>query len=161
MWPIVADLYTPLLVLMVFWIAYQAGQLKPAVILLSVSLLLVFGFSALELKLGIWHSWGLDFSTHTAILLPFYQMLVLLVVLPTPEPDKQGMHSLILHLKAFMALMLALVAGVGYGALMMQLGYHTFADILTTVISTYPLVWISFRLMRGVSVSSQQTEEAV
>lgn len=159
MWPLIADLYTPLLALLVCLIAYQAQRLKPAIILLAVSLSLVFGFSALELKFGLWHSWGLDYSTHTAILLPFYQMLLVLALLPAP--DKTGLQSWWMHLKEFVALIIALAGGTGYGLLMMELNYHSFGDMLTTVISTYPLVWISFHLMNPVIRERHQTEEVV
>lgn len=162
MWPLIADLYTPLLALLVCRIAYLSGVLKPVLILLVVSLLLVFGFSALELRLGLWHSWGLDYSTHTAILLPFYQMLLVLALLPgnATDADKAGFKLALPHLKALLALIVALVSGIGYGLLMMKLDYHTFGDILTTVISTYPLVWISFHLMQPLLRGHQAKEVA-
>lgn len=162
MWPLIADFYTPLLALLVCRIAYLSGYLKPVLILLVVSLLLVFGFSALELRLGLWRSWGLDYSTHTAILLPFYQILFVLALLPgdATEADKTGFKLTIPHLKALLTLIVAVVSGVGYGLLMMKLDYHTFGDILTTVISTYPLVWVCFHLTRPLLRAHQAKQGA-
>ncbi|MFG1490707.1 hypothetical protein ABMA58_15765 [Oceanospirillum sp. HFRX-1_2] len=157
MWPLIADLYTPLLALLVCWVAYQRHYLKPAFVMLLVNIALVFAFSALEFKFGFWHSWGLDYSTHTAVLLPFYQMLLILPLLPVRDSSVKG--SVRLPVKAFMALIVALVSGIGYGILMMQLGYHTFADILTTLISTYPLVWICFHLLGFIFRQSPQVQE--
>lgn len=157
MWPFFADLYTPLLALLVCWVAYEAAYLKTALIRVILVIALVVGFSALERKAGLWHSWGLDYSTHTAVLLPFYQMLLILA--RRSLRNAHPLRAIVLPIKAFSWLIFALVTGLGYGVLMMQLGYHTFADILTTVISTYPLVWISFHLLGAGDAANPQTKE--
>jgi len=157
MWPLIADLYTPVLGGLVFGVAYRAKYLKAVVFMLLVSFGLIFGFSALEHYLGLWRSWGLDYSTHTAVLLPLYQSLWALALLPVA--DKPSVRPWLISLTGLMVLVVALLSGAGYGLLMMELDYHTFADILTTVVSTYPLVWISFRLM-GNLFDHDQTKEA-
>ncbi len=157
---IVADFYTPLLATGVFWMLFREGRLLAGVFFLSVSLLIVLLFSALEAYFGFWKSWGLDFSTHSAILIPFYQMLLVLVLLPKVG----GTGSLLcwrIRLRQGAALAAALITGVGYGGLMIELNYHTLADILTTVISIYPLVWICFHLLQPAVFSNSGTEKSL
>lgn len=149
MWSLVADLYTPLLAGGVLWLAYHSGVARSACMILGWCLALIFIFSALEGQLQLWRSWGLDYSTHTAILLPFYQLLLVLSLLPLRQKSRAlGWLS---SLKRGVALLVALVSGVAYGGLMHHLDYHSPADMLTTLVSTYPLVWICFCLMPPLS----------
>lgn len=148
-WAIIADFYTPLLCFGVLWTGYRLGVLTRSVIGLSLCCALIFGFSFLEGLLGLWQRWGLDYSTHTAILLPFYQMLLVFVLIPFREMSHNRLsllcHPLLYRSVLAIALVIALVSGVAYGVLMHHLGYHSLADMLTTLVSTYPLVWICFR----------------
>lgn len=159
MWPLIADLYTPLLAIGVGWMLFRKHKIRAGLVFLPLSLLMVFAFSFLESQLGLWRSWGLDFSTHTAILLPFYQMLLVLMLLPA-DPHGLKNPGWILRLKQGAALITALVTGAGYGLLMMQLNYHTLADILTTVVSIYPLVWICFHLLKPMAFAAPSAERA-
>ncbi|OOV88138.1 hypothetical protein [Oceanospirillum linum] len=155
---ILADIYTPLLAAGVFWMLYRSGFMRAGAVFLPVSLLLVFIFSALDTYFGFWKSWGLDFSTHSAILIPFYQMLLVLMFLPDGKVSEPA-FCWRARLRQGAALIAALISGVGYGMLMIELDYHTLADILTTLISIYPLVWICFHLLRPVAFANNLSEE--
>jgi hypothetical protein len=117
---IIADCYTPLLLLV------AAIYLKPFTswkLLLRFSLaycyvtLLVF----VEEYFGWWLSMQGNFSSHTAV------ALVLVIAL------------LRMQLKVGVFTLVSLLA---YGQLMAQLNYHTWFDILTTILVCLPCWWL-------------------
>lgn len=133
---IIADLYTPLFCLASLWMAYQNKQLKNSTSFLFYSTLTIFACSGIDLLFGIWSSLGLDFSTHTAITLPFLQLLIRPFSAPIPPTRLQTVVWLLLALS--------------YYLLMVSLNYHSLMDILTTLIAILPmLVWIKSRYLKA------------
>lgn len=151
---LLADLYTPLLALLTLGLVFRCAVLRAVLPALILAEVLMFLLSAVEYPLGLWQRWGLDFSTHTAVLLPLLHLYVHLLQLSWREPDRllmrwPGLSLLYLRLMLLLAAATALVSALLYAALMLQLGYHSIADMLTTAISSYPLAWIAFYLLSG------------
>lgn len=91
-------------------------------------LIVVYGIMALDTQLGIWHSIGADYSTHTAVALGL---------------------SLLWYAAsrmAFAAICLVLLAYIG---LMLYQRYHTLMDMFTTAVpisaAALALIWINRR----------------
>lgn len=138
MGPILADLVTPLLYGLLILAAIREGRVSVMVRGLLISLPLILLWSPLEQQLGLWFVMGMDYSTHTAILLPVFHLLLLFWWQASAEDSAKGRFSGSLFL-------IALVLGFGYGGLMQHLGYHTLEDMITTVLATYPVVWLLMR----------------
>jgi hypothetical protein len=117
---IIADLYTPLLLLC--WIYYwqkeliqrRKSQFKRLLLLVSV----VYALMLVDIYFGIWAYGGMDYSTHSAIAL-------LLVV------DLCFKNRLLLFVSP-----LSLCA---YFYLIWLLNYHSIADMLTTCLLILPI----------------------
>jgi len=116
---IIADLYTPLLLLI--WLYYwrkasrQVRQSQTRNILLGA--LLVYGLMLLDNALNIWPSMGIDYSTHS--------VLALLFVVALSVQQKS-------------LLWIAPLSLCVYFYLMWQLNYHSVADMLTTSLLLLP-----------------------
>lgn len=125
--PLIADLYTPALVLIVFYQIYrQATTRRLRSQQLVVGLVLVYGMMMVDSYFQLWLSLGLDYSTHTAIAL----VLVLFINHPR-QHDVLTFGSLI-----------------AYAGLMIYLHYHSLVDILSTAIVIappyrYALAWMA------------------
>jgi hypothetical protein len=120
---IIADLYTPLLIFIWLFYLYQKAATRGAEIkVLLLSLLLVYGVMFLDNYFNIWLTWGLDYSTHSAVALIF--------VINLTRRNK------ILRLVAPLSLLV-------YCCLMRKLNYHSFADTLITLLVLLPglLYW--------------------
>ncbi len=124
-WAFIADLYTPIIVIVCVICMVLSGckqGLKVGLLELSgvvVSTLFIYAVMFIDNTLGIWPAFNLDYSTHTAIALVFIGYFIVY----TPK------------LKVGMVLSL-----VGYAALMMHQKYHTLADIITTTICVMPII---------------------
>ena len=117
---ILCDLYMPLLVALSLWPLRQP-QAWPR--LRSGLLFLALGFAlmAIDRVLGIWACWGGDYSTHTAV------AAALTLHLWGVELKRRGL----------------LIAGLGlYLSLMKVLGYHTWADMFSTLAALAPGFWL-------------------
>ncbi|ABM02678.1 conserved hypothetical protein [Psychromonas ingrahamii 37] len=120
---IIADLYTPLLIFIWLFYLYQEGATRGAEIkVLLLSLLLVYTVMFLDNYFNIWATWELDYSTHSGLALIFVVNLT--------------WRNKILRLFAPLSLLV-------YCCLMLKLNYHSFADILTTLLVLLPalLYW--------------------
>ena len=115
----IADLYTPLLLLAliilmarsIIAIDWQRSRIE--FFLLFYGFIIVYGFMLTDQIFSIWPSFGLDYSTHTAIAL----MLVTLLGFFQPLVKKTSWCSLL-----------------AYVALMRYQNYHTVSDMVTTAI---------------------------
>ncbi len=123
-WDLIADSYIPLLafisLLLLLKTARYLGRQKAinAFCGLFISVILVYGIMFLDNQLGIWPSFTLDYSTHSALAL----VLVMFIAL----------HSTTLRYTAIASLLL-------YAGLMYYQQYHSVADMLTTVAVVMPL----------------------
>ena len=123
---IVADIYIPLITLMIVieltltnkLLTNNQHLLKFRLLLLTGSLASAFGLMAIDNIFQLWASLGLDYSTHSAVALG----LVLLLCLLKPTVYIYYLVSLLL-----------------YFWLMVLLRYHTALDILSTVLIILPL----------------------
>jgi hypothetical protein len=119
-WALIADIYTPLLVFMVFYYfikiskALQKQQATAIVSAIAVVYLLMF----IDAYFSIWLSLGMDYSTHTAIALVFV---------------------VVLSYRSLLHLIIASLSLVLYGLLMRYLSYHSIADVLSTVLVLLPI----------------------
>jgi hypothetical protein len=129
----IADSVNPILGVIALtwpWLHWQ-GQWRRAashVLATLLSAALAFGMSALDGAYGWWPSWGLDFSTHTA-----------LCVAATIALCFVNRSLVIVWLGAL----------ISYAALMMYQGYHTAADIGTTALVVAPPVVAILLLARS------------
>jgi hypothetical protein len=115
---IIADLYTPLLIFIWLFYLYQEAATRGAEIkVLLLSLLLVYTVMLLDNYFNIWPIWGLNYSTHSAVALVFVVNLT--------------WRNKILRLLAPLSLLV-------YCYLMWKLNYHSFADILITLLVLLP-----------------------
>lgn len=115
---IISDLYTPLLIFIWLFYLYQKAATRRAEIkVLLLSLLLVYTVMFLDNYFNIWPIWGLDYSTHSAVALIFVINL--------------SWRNKILRLFAPLSLLV-------YCCFMWKLNYHSFADILTTLLVLLP-----------------------
>ncbi len=130
----IADAYTPLLALTVFYSIFKTWQEKNKrrvinqVTSLILGMLVVYGIYFLDGSYRIWLNWDLDYSTHTAFALVF-----------------------VIHYAAFCRnyVWLQLSLFTGYLLLMVYQNYHSFADILTTGFMVGVLFFVLiFRLSR-------------
>jgi len=112
---VIADIYTPVLLLMaLFSIVQVRGRaLKLQMARLIYAILVVYLWMFIDIYTGLWRLFALDYSTHSAI------AFALAVVL--------GRNKSALF-KASIALSLLL-----YGALMYSLNYHSWLDMASTV----------------------------
>lgn len=116
-WALLADLYAPLLVVFSLirlgrvLLRDRQRAVEDGLRLLGM-LVWVYGLMGLDLALTIWGRWGADYSTHTAFALAFVLFLA----------------------RNSLAAVLWGLSLVLYAILMILLGYHTLADILSTAL---------------------------
>lgn len=127
---LLADLYTPLFFLQSLWLAYQNNQLRPFTRFVLLSCAGIYTLYALDLWLEIWPAWGMDFSTHTAIIVPSLWLI--------------AQHRRLKLIYGFLAL--------SYLYLMIELQYHTLVDIVSTLLFVTP--WVYFVARRFLSRNS-------
>ncbi len=125
----IADAYTPLLLLIALLdlvLRWRAGD-KLHGLKLVYAVTVVYGWMFTDNRFQLWHSQGLDYSTHTAAALA----LVICIA---------GHKRMAVKLVLTMSLVL-------YGGLMNLLGYHSWPDMLTTamIIGLCLLPMILFR----------------
>ena len=124
-WAFIADLYTPIIVIMcTICMVLSARKHSKRVGLLQLSGVLlstvfIYALMFIDNALGIWPSFNLDYSTHTAIALVFIGYFIVY----TPRLRTVMVFSI-----------------VTYAALMMHQKYHTLADIITTTICVMPVI---------------------
>ena len=124
-WAFIADLYTPMIVVMCVICmvllgreqGLRSGLFALSGVLLSTAFIYVVMF--LDNSVGIWFAFNLDYSTHTAIALVFIG------------------YFLVYRSKLRGVMVLSLV---GYAALMMYQKYHTLTDIITTTVCVMPVI---------------------
>ena len=124
-WAFIADLYTPMIVVMCVICmvllgreqGLRSGLFALSGVLLSTAFIYVVMF--LDNSVGIWSAFNLDYSTHTAIALVFIG------------------YFLVYRSKLRGVMVLSLV---GYAALMMYQKYHTLTDIITTTVCVMPVI---------------------
>ncbi|SKC31483.1 hypothetical protein CZ809_00961 [Photobacterium piscicola] len=124
-WAFVADIYTPMIVIICVISMVQLGReqgMRSGLFALSGVLLstaFIYAVMFFDNALGIWPAFNLDYSTHTAIALVFIGYFLVY----TPKL-RRGM----------------VLSMVGYAALMMYLKYHTLSDIITTTACVMPVI---------------------
>ncbi len=131
-WAIIADIYTPLLVMasgVIVWQERQSSsnwQLLRKMHLLPIGLTLIVSFtsSLIDRLLGIWPSFNSDFSTHTAVALVF----VVHICVYRPSWRLASIVSLFAYLQ-----------------LMNHQDYHTYLDMITTTAFLLPFFWKIWR----------------
>lgn len=135
---IAADAYIPALMLACLGLVVKPmlrGERRQAVsrlAFLGAGCALAFGLRWLDERYRFWPRAGMDYSTHTAVALVL--ALVLLVSV------RRGRWLVMLTLP-------------GYGLLMLSLGYHTVADMLSTTVAVLALYYPVIRY------ASRQTEK--
>lgn len=135
-WALIADTYTPLFFVVAVYLLLRLAKqtnhsfwrvAKP----LIYSTIYLYVWRFIDIALGIWPSFGSDYSTHTAVALVLVVQIWLLNF-------RLGIVS---------ALLL-----VSYMQVMSFLGYHTYLDMLSTtlfLLPVYLLVWRHFKVARG------------
>lgn len=122
-WEVVADVYTPVLVIVWLLVLIRAARVPefPArlhLLACAVSVACVYLCMFADQWLSLWPVFGLDYSTHTALALAFVMAL--------------AGFGRALALAGLTSLLL-------YMALMWSLDYHTWADMLSTVLMIGPV----------------------
>lgn len=95
---------------------------------LSLGLIIAYGFMFIDNALGIWDHFGLDYSTHTAVAV----ILVTYLAVHTRRIALLWIFSLL-----------------GYYVFMMYKGYHTFSDIVTTMIVVLVPLLLAMRYLNS------------
>ena len=118
---ILADLYTPILALaFLYRLTRAAPAFRPALFYSAIiNLAIAWGGMFADGFFNLWAEWSLDYSTHTAVALALVASLIL-------SAPAQGIFWII--------------SLVGYALLMVSLGYHSIADIVTTALATGALM---------------------
>ncbi|CAM3176164.1 hypothetical protein [Vibrio rarus] len=129
-WALIADLYTPVLIISsVFLLISASPQLRICCVKAQLfCIALVYGSMMMDEWLSIWPSFSADYSTHTAIALVF-------VVHITLKGPRLGQVIAVISLLAYMQLM-------------HHQGYHTYLDMISTLIYLLPMLlvtWSAFR----------------
>lgn len=131
----IADAYTPLLLLIALLdlaLRWRAGD-KLHGLKLLYAVLVVYGWMFVDNRFQLWHSLGLDYSTHTAAALALVMCIAL---------RKR------LAVKCVLSVSLVL-----YGGLMSLLSYHTWPDMIVTA-SLIALCFAPVLLLRARSGST-------
>lgn len=118
----IADLFTPVLLVMTLILSFRKQHLRQDLLFLLTSFLIITLHYQLDAYWQIWGRYGHDYSSHTAVLVP----LVILTI---------GFRKWLA-----VAMFLCLV----YFWLMTKLGYHTLVDIVSTLIFVTPQLWLVF-----------------
>ena len=112
----IADAYTPLLLLLALLdlVFRWRNNDKLHSLKLMSAVVVVYGWMLADTRFQLWHSLGLDYSTHTAAALA----LVIVIALGKRLAVKIPLATSL----------------VFYGCLMSALSYHTWADMLATAV---------------------------
>tara|TARA_R110001592_G_scaffold337870_2_gene624674 strand:- start:754 stop:1161 length:408 start_codon:yes stop_codon:yes gene_type:complete len=125
---VIADLYLPILGLFcVYYLRFQMG--KKLALSFMLAYFYVYVFAYIEFYFSWWLSMGADFSSHTAAV-----MVMVFALLSVNY--KVGVY-------AFISMLL-------YGLLMNVLHYHSWFDILTTIVVCLPC-WGLFSIVNFTS----------
>lgn len=92
------------------------------------SVVVVYAIMYTDNRVGLWPRLGLDYSTHTAFAVAIITSLAVV---------------------SFRWLFFLIPCLIGYAGLMLYLGYHTMADILTTAVVIAPITWRIHRIGRA------------
>jgi len=121
---IIADLYSPLLALCgVYYLRF--AMTKSFAIAFVAGYLYAYGFAFIELYFGWWQSMGANFSSHTVA-------VAVIVFALLSVNFKVGCY--------------AFVSMMAYGFVMTLLEYHSWFDILTTILVCLPC-WLLFSVV--------------
>ncbi|KJF98789.1 hypothetical protein [Photobacterium leiognathi] len=124
-WALIADVYTPMIALaclITILRVMMKGNVQQGLIrlgLVASSTLFIYGVIFLDNALHIWPTFGLDYSTHTAIALVFVAYFIVY-------------KSRLMHL--------IVISMFSYALIMVHQHYHTVADILTTTVFILPVL---------------------
>lgn len=131
---VIADSYTPLLALIwlgaALWPLSRRRWSSAARNLASglIAAAIVYGLMFMDLWLGLWPRWGLDYSTHSAL------AVALVVQLWWLLPRQRWLW---------------LISLFAYAGLMRYQGYHSWGDMVTTAAVVLPLLALSLSLVQG------------
>ncbi|TQV89633.1 hypothetical protein [Aliikangiella coralliicola] len=136
----VADSYSPILLVIAISVIVHVfrtqgrhqGSLRVAQLFLLLALVYLLQF--IDNRWMIWHSFGLDYSTHTAFALA-------IVVFTWFDGRKLRIGILI--------------SFIAYLLLMLYQQYHTVADMVTTILVLTPLMYLISRLLIRVIPTSK------
>ncbi|ERB63041.1 hypothetical protein G3U99_12320 [Vibrio coralliilyticus OCN008] len=126
-WDAIADAYIPLIgcisLITILSVGFRSGLRTGTKQLLAtlVSTLYIYALMFADNYFQIWPSFGMDYSTHTALALVFVTYLFS-------------------HSKALKWVSVASM--IAYAILMMYQHYHTLADIITTALCVLPVLWL-------------------
>lgn len=118
---LIADIYTPLLVLVLFYYFRKTSKTlqKKQAIAVVISIIIVYLLMFTDNFFSIWLSLGMDYSTHTGIALVFVVAL---------------------SVRSTLHLVVASLSLLFYCLLMHYLNYHSIADMLTTTLVLLPML---------------------
>lgn len=132
---IVADIYTPLLIISCMLLLrqeYQGSHNFRCTLLSLYSCVGAYGLMLVDMAWDIWPRFGADYSTHTAIALALVFIIVRL--LPVWQKGRRASKALLTG---------ALASLLAYMLLMKWMDYHTFLDMFTTALALLPwLYWL-------------------
>ncbi|MEA3405335.1 MAG: hypothetical protein U9R28_06300 [Pseudomonadota bacterium] len=125
-WDLIADAYIPILAsfsLIILWCeAKQHGSKSTLQSIFSVGLSISFIYLMMfiDRALELWPTFGLDYSTHTALALVFVVFV--------------GLRNIRFSVISVISMLL-------YAGLMMYQAYHSLLDILTTAFIVVPVIY--------------------
>ncbi|GEA50021.1 hypothetical protein VIN01S_08250 [Vibrio inusitatus NBRC 102082] len=125
-WALIADIYTPLLALWSVRLILRepAQSRKISLTALMVTICIVYVSRAIDEWLGIWPTFGSDYSTHTSVALALVVHIAI----------KVGVRGKLIAVGSLLA----------YLQLMNHQDYHTYLDMMSTTIYLLPLFWVSW-----------------
>ncbi|GAB7220301.1 hypothetical protein [Vibrio comitans] len=125
-WAFIADTYTPLLALWSAILIFRepSQHRKINLTALIVTLCIVYVSRFIDEWLGIWPTFSSDYSTHTAVALALVVHIAI----------KVGVWGRLVAVGSLLA----------YLQLMNHQDYHTYLDMVSTIIYLLPLFWVSW-----------------
>lgn len=126
---IICDLYNPLLLIISVLLIYKQKERFQSIVFFLWVIIVAYGLMFVDIQLGLWKKFSLDYSTHTATAVG---MIVFIGVL----------------VKALIRIAVLVFSLVLYAVLMKVLGYHGYWDVITTTVVVVPLVLIGFTLIK-------------
>jgi hypothetical protein len=125
---IICDLYNPLLLIISLFLIYKQKAILQSIVFFLWIIIVAYGLMFIDIKLDLWKTFSLDYSTHTATAVGMIVFIGVLIKAPLRI--------------AMLVFSLAL-----YAVLMKVLGYHGYLDVITTTIVVVPLVLIGFKFI--------------
>ncbi|GEA59825.1 hypothetical protein [Vibrio comitans] len=140
-WALIADIYTPLLAL---WSARlilreTTHNRKISLTALVVTICIVYVSRFVDEWLGIWPAFSADYSTHTAVALALVVHIAI----------KVGVWGKLIAVGSLLA----------YLQLMNHQDYHTYLDMVSTIIYLLPLFWVSWLHFGAVKEEHSRTAD--